>query len=96
MELWRLAEKEIGWKKSTVFTVLRRLCQKGIFKNENSIVTSCMSRDDFNAIQSEQFVDGTFDGSLPRFLAAFTQRKKLSADELAELRRLVDEYEENN
>lgn len=93
-ELARKSEELLGWKKSTSFTVLRRLCQKGIFKNEGGSVTSLVSRQDFYAIQSENFVEQTFDGSLPAFLAAFTARKNLSAEEVAELRRMVDEYGE--
>lgn len=91
-ELSHRSEDTLGWKKSTSFTVLRRLCQKGIFKNENGVVTSLVSRSDFYSIQSENFVDETFHGSLPAFLAAFTARKNLTAEEIAELRRMVDEY----
>lgn len=93
-ELAKKSAELLGWKKSTSFTVLRRLCQKGIFKNEDGTVTSLISREDFYAIQSENFVDQTFDGSLPAFLAAFTARKSLSAAEVAELRRLVDKFGE--
>ena len=90
-ELVRLCEKELGWKKSTTYTILRRLCQRGIFKNENSTVTAVLSRADFDARQSEEFVEEKFDGSLPRFLAAFTSRKKLSDAEIDALQKLIDE-----
>ena len=90
-ELVRLCEKELGWKKSTTYTMLRRLCQRGIFKNENSTVTAVLSRADFDARQSEEFVEEKFDGSLPRFLAAFTSRKKLSDAEIDALQKLIDE-----
>ena len=93
-ELSKLAEEKLNWKKSTSYTVLRRLCQKGIFTNENGSVRSLMSRDEFYAHQSKTFVDETFNGSLPAFLAAFTSNKKLSADEISQLRRMVEEYEE--
>lgn len=94
-ELVRLCEKELGWKKSTTFTVLRRLSEKGIFKNEKGQVTSLVSKEEFYSMQSERFVDETFAGSLPAFLAAFTKRKSLSREEVQELRRMVAEYEED-
>lgn len=93
-ELARRSEALLGWKKSTSFTVLRRLCRKGIFKNDGGTVSALVTREDFYAIQSEKFVEQTFAGSLPAFLAAFTARKGLSAQEVAELRRMVDEYGE--
>ena len=91
----KMAEAKLGWKKSTTFTVLRRLCEKGIFRNEKGTVTSLISRQDFYSLQSEQFVEDTFGGSLPAFLAAFTKRKKLSEAEIEELRRLVNDYKED-
>ncbi len=94
-ELVKKSESELGWKKSTTFTVLRRLSEKGIFQNNNGIVTSLISRDDFYSMQSEKFVDDTFGGSLPAFLAAFTKRKNLTKEEVANLRRMVAEYEED-
>lgn len=92
--LVKICEKELEWKKSTTFTVLRRLCQKGIFQNIDGTVTSLISRDEFYAMQSERFVEETFQGSLPAFLAAFTARKNLTPEEVATLRRMVDEYGE--
>jgi len=74
-ELAKMAEGELGWKKSTTYTVLKRLCDKGIFKNEGGSVTSQITRDEFYALRSEKFVEETFEGSLPAFLAAFTSRK---------------------
>ncbi len=94
-ELAKRALEVLNWKKSTSFTVLKRLCNKGIFQSEKGIVTSLMSKDEFHSLQSEQFVNNTFKGSLPAFLAAFTKKKDLSADEVAELRRIVEEYSEN-
>ena len=90
-ELVKLAERELNWKKSTTYTVLKRLCERGIFQNQSGIVTSLMSRKDFYAVQSEKFVEETFSGSLPAFLAAFTTRKKLSEEEIAELQALIDQ-----
>ncbi len=88
-ELVKLALQELGWKKSTTYTVLRRLCERGIFQNQDGAVTSLISKQDFYAVQSEQFVEETFSGSLPAFLTAFTTRKKLSEDEIAELENLI-------
>ena len=90
-ELVKLAERELNWKKSTTYTVLKRLCERGIFQNQGGIVTSLISRQDFYAVQSEKFVEATFSGSLPAFLAAFTTRKKLSEEEIAELQALIDQ-----
>ncbi|MBR3865077.1 MAG: BlaI/MecI/CopY family transcriptional regulator [Clostridia bacterium] len=90
-ELVKLCEKELSWKKSTTYTILRRLCDRGIFQNINGVVTSLISKDEFNAAQSEKFVEETFNGSLPKFLAAFSTRKKLSDSEIEELKKLIDE-----
>ena len=90
-ELVKLAERELNWKKSTTYTVLKRLCERGIFQNRGGVVTSLISRQDFYAVQSEKFVEETFSGSLPAFLAAFTTRKKLSEEEIAELQTLIDQ-----
>ena len=94
-ELAKRSEAELSWKKSTMYTVLKRLCDKGIFQNRQGTVTSLISREEFYSLQSEKFVEETFDGSLPAFLAAFTGRKKLSKEEVAELKRFVEEYEED-
>ncbi|MGN1001999.1 MAG: BlaI/MecI/CopY family transcriptional regulator [Oscillospiraceae bacterium] len=90
-ELVKLAEGELGWKKSTTYTMLRRLCERGLFRNEGGTVSARMSREEFAALQSEKFVEETFDGSLPRFLVAFTRRNKLSDRDIEELQRLIDE-----
>ena len=89
-ELVKLCEKELHWKKSTTYTVLRRLCERGIFRNDNGTVTSLLSKEQFSAMQSEQFVEETFEGSLPRFLAAFSTRRKLSDKEIDALQALID------
>ncbi|MBQ6824191.1 MAG: BlaI/MecI/CopY family transcriptional regulator [Clostridia bacterium] len=85
------SEAQFQWKKSTTYTVLKRLCEKGIFQNDRGTVTSRISREEFYAMQSERFVEETFGGSLPAFLAAFTKRKNLSPQEVEELRRLIEE-----
>ena len=90
-ELVKLCEAELNWKKPTTYTVLRRLCERGIFQNEGGTVKSRISREEFYALQSERFVEETFSGSLPSFLAAFTRRRALSPEEIAEIRRMIDE-----
>ncbi len=93
-ELARQAATVLGWKKTTSYTVLKRLCDKEIFRNEGGVVTSLISRADYDALQSEKFVEEQFDGSLPAFLAAFTSRKQLTEQELEALRRMIDEHKE--
>ena len=93
-ELVKKCDEILGWKKSTTYTVLKKLCEKGIFKNENSVVTSVISKEEYYAIQSESFVEETFEGSLPAFIAAFSKRKRLSAEEIAKIRQMIDSYEE--
>ena len=89
-ELVRLCEKEFEWKKSTTYTMLRRLCQRGIFKNEDSLVSAILTRAEFDTRESTDFVEEKFNGSLPRFLAAFTTGKKLSDAEIDALQKLID------
>ncbi len=89
-ELVKLCESELNWKKSTSYTVLKKLCDRGIFKNEGSVVTSLVSKEDFYAMQSEKFVEETFEGSLPQFIAAFTKRKALSEAEIAEIKEMIE------
>ncbi len=91
-ELVKICADKLGWKKPTTYTVLRKLCEKGLFKNENGTVTSVISRDDFNSAKSEQFVEETFDGSLPAFIAAFTSHKKLGKNDIEEIQKLIDSY----
>ena len=95
MELVKLSEKEMGWKKPTTFTVLRKLCQKGLFKNEGSVVSVVMTRDEYLSGQSRSYIEDTFGGSLPRFLTAFMGTGRLSGKQAEELKRLIDEYRED-
>ncbi|MCM1185427.1 MAG: BlaI/MecI/CopY family transcriptional regulator [Lachnoclostridium sp.] len=95
-ELTKLCEKAFSWKRTTTYTMLKRLCDRGLFVNQNGSVSSLMTREEFQAAQGEHFINETFDGSLPRFLAAFSRRKKLSEKEIAELKKLIDDYEEEN
>lgn len=89
--LVKLAAEKLGWKKSTTYTVLKRLCQRGYFQNQGGTVTSLLSRQEFRARQSEEFVEESFGGSLPAFLTAFARRKKLSREEIDQLQALIDE-----
>lgn len=89
-ELVRICQQELNWKKPTTYTVLRKLCEKGLFKNEDGLVSVLMTREQFFAARSEQFVEETFGGSLPAFIAAFTSRKKPSQVEIAEIQRILD------
>ncbi len=91
--LVKLCAERLEWKKSTTYTVLKRLCEKGIFKNEEGCVTSLLKRDEFYSAQSEKYIEESFGGSLPDFLAAFTSKKSLTEDEVASLRAIVEEYE---
>ena len=91
-ELVKLCEQALNWNRSTTYTVLRRLCDRGIFKNVGGTVSSILTRQEYDALQSELFVDETFSGSLPAFFAAFVRRKKLTAKEIDELQRLIDEH----
>lgn len=93
-ELVKLCREELEWKKSTTYTVLKKLCDKGIFQNQNGMVTSLVSKQELHAAQSRKFVDDTFEGSLPAFIAAFATQKSLSQGEIAEIRRMIDSFDE--
>lgn len=93
-ELVKVAEQELNWKKSTTYTNLRNLCKRGIFKNENALVTSVLKKDEFYAKQSKDYVQRTFGGSLPKFISAFVSNGKLNAEQAEELKRLIDEHKE--
>lgn len=94
-ELVKLCEQAFDWKRTTTYTMLKRLCLRNLFENVNGTVQVKTTREDFQAAQGEQFLMENFDGSLPRFLTAFSRRKKLSGHEVAELRKLIEEYEED-
>ena len=93
-ELVKICEKEMNWKKSTTYTVLKKLCDKGIFKNENALVSSLIKKDEYYSKQSIRFVKDTFGGSLPKFLTSFISGKKLSEHQAEELKRLIDEHKD--
>lgn len=95
----RLAERcaeEFGWKRTTAYTMLKRLCDRGIFANENGTVTAVMSREEFRAAQCQQFVDEYFHGSLPMFLTAFSRRRRLSSREVEQLRQMIEDYDSDD
>ena len=88
-ELVALCEKELNWKRTTTYTVLKKLCNRGIFVTADQKITSLLSKEEFHAIQSEHFVEQTFQGSLPAFLAAFTTRKTPTPEDLEQIRKLL-------
>lgn len=91
-ELVKVCEKELNWKKPTTYTVLRKLCEKGLLQNVDGIVSSLISKEDFYSAKSEQIVEDSYEGSLPAFIAAFTSHKKLSKKELDEIQRMIDAF----
>ena len=92
-ELVKRCAQELEWKKSTTYTVLKKLCDRGIFQNQGGTVTALISRRDFYARQSQRFVEETFDGSLPAFIAAFASGRTLSNRDLEDIRRMLDEFD---
>lgn len=93
-QLVRLCKEKLGWTKATTYTVIRRLAERGVLKNENATVTSLVSKDEVQAAEISELVERTFDGSLPAFIAAFTKHNSLSPKEAAQLRQMIDEHKE--
>ena len=93
-ELVKLTAVAFNWKRTTAHNVLRRLIDKGLFQNENGVVTSVISRDEFYSRQSKQYVEDTFAGSLPAFIVAFTQNSRLTQEEADVIRKMIDQAEE--
>ena len=91
-ELVKVSAEELGWKKSTTYTVIKKLCEKGILKNEDGVVTTLISREKFFAKKSRQFVEESFNGSLPAFIAAFYSGKKLTKKDAEEIQQMIDSY----
>lgn len=89
-ELVELCLEKLEWKKSTTYTVLKKFCEREIFQNQNGTVSSLLSKEEFYALQSEQVVEESFEGSLPAFVAAFTKNKKLTEKEVREIQKLID------
>ncbi len=93
-ELVRLCREKLEWKKSTTYTVIRRLSERGVIKSEDAIVTSLVSREDAQSSESTEIVERTFSGSLPSFIAAFTRKKNLSRQEIDEIQKIIDNYKD--
>lgn len=93
-ELVKLCEKAFDWKRSTTYTMLKRLCEREIFRNEKGTVIALMLKSDFHAAQGEELINQSFSGSLPQFLTAFTRRNKLNDTEIAQLQLLIDQHKE--
>ena len=93
-ELVKLCKDQLGWSKATTYTVIRRLAERGVLKNENAIVTSLISKEEAQASRLNEMVEETFEGSMPAFIAAFSRSKKLSRREVEQLKQLIDSYEE--
>lgn len=91
-ELVKLCERELNWKKPTTYTVLRKLCEKGLFKNDGGVVTSLVSREDFFRTRSVTFVNDSFEGSLPAFVAAFISGSGLTREDADAIEKMIDEY----
>lgn len=89
-ELVNLCKEQLGWKPTTTYTVIKRLSERGVLKNENTIVTSLISKDEVQAAEINEMVEKTFEGSLPAFVAAFTKHQKMSEEELDEVQRMID------
>lgn len=93
-ELVRLCRERLEWKKSTTYTVIRRLSERGVLKSEDAVVTSLVSREDVQSAESTEVVERTFSGSLPSFIAAFTRKKNLSKQEIDEIQKIIDTYKD--
>ena len=91
-ELVKLCREQLGWKNSTTYTVIKRLSERGVLKNENSVVTSLVSKDSVQAAEIDDLMEKKFEGSLPAFLAAFTRHRKLSDKDLDQMQQLIDDY----
>ena len=93
--LVELCKEQLGWSKATTYTVIRRLSERGVVKNENAVVTALVSKEQAQASRLDEMMEETFQGSMPAFIAAFSRSKKLTRDEVAQLKALIDNYEED-
>jgi len=91
-ELVRLCQEQLGWKSTTTYTVIKRLSQRGVLKNENTLVTALVTKEEVQASQLDHLVEHTFQGSVPAFIAAFTRHQKLSSKELDAVQAMIDRY----
>ena len=92
VELVKLCQERLGWKRTTTYTVIKRLGDRGVLKNESSVVTSLVTKDDVQAAELDEMVEKTFEGSLPAFVAAFTRHQKLSKSEIDAIQKMIDDY----
>ena len=90
--LVKLCQEQLGWKRTTTYTVIKRLSERGVLKNENSVVTSLVTKDEVQAAEINEMVEKTFEGSLPAFIAAFTKHQKISEKELDAVQAMIDRY----
>lgn len=95
-ELVKLCREELGWKPTTTYTVIKRLSQRGVLKNENSVVTSLVSKDQAQASEIDELVEKRFEGSLPAFIAAFTKHRRMTESEVNDIRKMIDDYGKEN
>ena len=93
-ELVKIAARELNWKKPTTYTVLRKICENGLFQNREAVVTSLMSREEYTRRKGERYLEENYHGSLPRFVAAFLEKQRLSRSEIEELQKMIEEYKE--
>ena len=93
-DLVRISKEKLGWKKSTTYTVIKKLSERGFLKNDDTIVTALVSREECQAVESDYFMERTFEGSLPGFVAAFLGGKTISEEEAEEIKRLIDAHKE--
>ena len=91
-KLTAMCKERLGWSKATTYTVIRRLSERGVLKNENATVTSLVSKEEVQRAELDEFVERTFEGSIPAFIAAFSRSRKLSAEEIAQLQAMIDNY----
>ena len=92
VELVKLCQEQLGWKRTTTYTVIKRLGEKGVLQNDNGTITSLVSKDQIQAAELEEFVEKTFEGSLPAFVAAFTRHQKLSKADIDAVQAMIDQY----
>ena len=95
-DLAKICEKELGWKRPTTYTVLRKLCEKGLLQNKDGIVTSLVPREEFYSAKSEQIIEDSYSGSLPAFVASFISRKTISAEEADEIQKMIDSFKKED
>ena len=91
-----LCKEQLGWKPTTTYTVIKRLSERGVLRNENTVVSSLVSKDEVQAAEINEMVEKTFEGSLPAFIAAFTKHSKLSEDEINEVQKMIDRFRKEN